>query len=65
MRLASGLCCLRRSGFAAELRSRGVDIERLDGDMLRGVFPTGFTRQERDDHIRRVGFIGSNGNRPG
>lgn len=35
-------------------------VERLDGDILRGVFPnTGFDRQERDEHIKRVGFMAS------
>jgi adenylylsulfate kinase len=37
-----------------------VDYERLDGDVLRGVFPnTGFSKEARDEHIRRVGFMAS------
>ena len=38
----------------------GTDFERLDGDVLRGVFPnTGFSKEARDEHIRRVGFMAS------
>jgi adenylylsulfate kinase len=45
---------------AGELRRRGLKVERLDGDALRSVFPmTGFTREERDSHVRRVGFLAS------
>lgn len=43
-----------------ELTSQGRQVERLDGDILRGVFPnTGFSRQARDEHIKRVGFLAS------
>jgi 3'(2'), 5'-bisphosphate nucleotidase len=46
--------------LAAELRDRGARVELLDGDAIRSVFPaTGFTRPERDAHIRRVGFLAS------
>ncbi|HEU5305660.1 MAG TPA: adenylyl-sulfate kinase, partial [Gemmatimonadales bacterium] len=39
---------------------RGVEVEYLDGDMLREVFPnTGFTRAERDEHLRRTGYMAS------
>jgi len=31
-------------------------VERLDGDTLRTMFPeTGFSREERDKHVRRAG----------
>lgn len=44
--------------IAAYLSEKGFDFERLDGDTLRGVFPsTGFSRTERDEHIQRVGFM--------
>jgi adenylylsulfate kinase len=44
--------------IANSLSVRGYDFERLDGDTLRGVFPsTGFSRAERDEHIQRVGFM--------
>jgi adenylylsulfate kinase len=43
-----------------ELRRRDLKVERLDGDTLRNIFPmTGFTREERDTHVRRVGFLAS------
>ncbi len=42
-----------------ELAARGVKVERLDGDAFRDLFPAGFTRAERDLHIRRVGYLAS------
>jgi adenylylsulfate kinase len=43
-----------------ELELRGVEVEYLDGDALREVFPnTGFTRPEREEHLRRVGYMAS------
>lgn len=43
-----------------ELERRGVEVEYLDGDALRSVFPnTGFTRAERDEHLRRTGYLAS------
>jgi adenylylsulfate kinase len=43
-----------------ELERLGKRVERLDGDVLRGVFPnTGFSREARDEHIKRVGFMAS------
>jgi len=45
---------------ADELRRSGVPVEMLDGDTIRSVFPnTGFTKDERDAHVRRVGFLAS------
>ncbi len=45
---------------AAELRSRGVPVEQLDGDSIRDLFPnTGFGKAERDAHIKRVGYLAS------
>ena len=42
------------------LDAMGVGYVRLDGDVLRGVFPnTGFSKEARDEHIRRVGFMAS------
>lgn len=38
----------------------GQEVEKLDGDVMRGFFPsTGFTKQARDEHIKRVGFMAS------
>ena len=40
------------------LRKKGLDVEYLDGDKVRAVFPQiGFTHGERDLHIRRIGFL--------
>lgn len=44
----------------AELTRQGLPLEYLDGDVIRDIFPsTGFTRPERDAHIKRVGFLAS------
>jgi adenylylsulfate kinase len=38
----------------------GLRVEHLDGDSVRTVFPqTGFTKEARDEHIRRIGFLAS------
>jgi adenylylsulfate kinase len=43
-----------------ELVRRGTDVEYIDGDALREVFPnTGFTRAEREEHLRRTGYMAS------
>jgi adenylylsulfate kinase len=43
-----------------ELARRGVPVEYIDGDALREVFPdTGFTRSEREAHLRRTGYMAS------
>jgi adenylylsulfate kinase len=45
---------------AGMLRAEGRRIEMLDGDAIRAVFPmTGFTRSERDAHVKRVGYLAS------
>ena len=37
---------------------RGQEVEYIDGDALREVFPnTGFTRGEREEHLRRTGYM--------
>ncbi len=42
------------------LSSDGYKVERLDGDTVRSIFPsTGFSREERNTHIQRVGFLAS------
>jgi adenylylsulfate kinase len=42
------------------LAEAGQAVEYLDGDAIRDIFPaTGFSREERDAHIRRVGFLAS------
>jgi adenylylsulfate kinase len=43
-----------------ELKRRGFEVEYIDGDALRDVFPnTGFTRSEREEHLRRTGYMAS------
>ncbi|HET7426702.1 MAG TPA: adenylyl-sulfate kinase [Gemmatimonadales bacterium] len=43
-----------------QLLARSVDVEYIDGDALREVFPqTGFTREQREDHLRRTGYMAS------
>jgi adenylylsulfate kinase len=55
----SGKSTLARRLFAA-LKERGLKAEFLDGDDIRKLFPeTGFSRAERDMHIRRVGHLAS------
>lgn len=45
--------------LARDLRERGIPVENLDGDAVREVFPTGFTREERHEHNRRMAFLAS------
>lgn len=41
-----------------EFKKQNLPVEFLDGDALRYIFPkTGFSREERERHIRRVGFL--------
>ena len=45
-------------GVRDALNERGLPVEYLDGDDIRRLFPeTGFTRPEREAHIRRVGHL--------
>jgi adenylylsulfate kinase len=59
----TGLSGAGKSTLAAaverELRARGMRTENLDGDVLRALSPTGFTRADRDAHVKRVGFLAS------
>jgi len=46
------------NAVAKALKERGATVERLDGDMIRDIFPgTGFSPEDRDRHIRRVGYL--------
>jgi adenylylsulfate kinase len=48
------------TGIYEALKERGLKVEHLDGDMVRNIFPkTGFTKEERDRHIKRIGFLAS------
>jgi adenylyl-sulfate kinase len=44
---------------AAELRDRGMRVEVLDGDEVRQTLSAGlgFSREDRDINIRRIGFV--------
>jgi adenylylsulfate kinase len=44
---------------AGQLRTAGREVEVLDGDELRRGLSAGlgFSRQDRDTHVRRVGFV--------
>lgn len=60
----TGLSGGGKSTIAKEVCERlsavGVPVEYLDGDAIRDIFPnTGFSRAERDAHVRRVGFLAS------
>jgi 3'(2'),5'-bisphosphate nucleotidase len=60
----TGLSGAGKSTIAAALTTRlvarGARVEPLDGDAIRDVFPaTGFSRAERDAHVRRVGYLAS------
>ena len=41
------------------LHERAVPTELLDGDAVRALSPTGFSRADRDAHVQRVGFLAS------
>ena len=46
--------------LAAYLKEKGVKCELLDGDTVRNIFPqTGFSKKERDEHVKRMGFLAS------
>src|ERR1700689_2727089 len=44
---------------ATDLRSRGVKVEILDGDIVRTNLSKGlgFSKEDRDTNIRRIGFV--------
>lgn len=44
--------------LVAELRARGLRAESIDGDSIRELLPqTGFSREAREDHIRRAALL--------
>lgn len=43
-----------------KLKSKSFKVDHLDGDTMRDIFPkTGFSKEERNSHIRRVGYLAS------
>ncbi len=55
----SGKTAISRQ-VAQELTRRNVKVEYLNGETIRDLFPeTGFTPEERDEHIKRVGYLAS------
>jgi adenylylsulfate kinase len=55
----SGKTAISRK-VAADLRRRGVKVEYLNGETVRDLFPeTGFAPSERNEHVRRVGYLAS------
>lgn len=45
---------------ADKLRQQGRPVEQLDGDIVRDVLADhGFTRDDRNAHVRRMGFLAS------
>ncbi len=59
----TGLPCSGKTTIAEvvekELRDRGLNVESLDGDEVRQHLSKdlGFSKEDRDTHIRRMGFI--------
>jgi adenylylsulfate kinase len=47
------------SAVDARLRDNHARVELLDGDALRAILPAGFSKEEREAHVRRVGFFAS------
>lgn len=47
------------SALRTELEARGEPVELLDGDLLREHFTKGlgFSREDRDENVRRVAFL--------
>lgn len=42
------------------LQEQDYEVEHLDGDVIRDIFPkTGFSRKDRTEHIKRVGYLAS------
>lgn len=59
----TGLSGAGKSTLAAAveraLHARAIPTELLDGDAIRALSPTGFSRADRDAHVQRVGFLAS------
>ncbi|MFQ6083050.1 MAG: adenylyl-sulfate kinase [Candidatus Aminicenantia bacterium] len=59
----TGLPCSGKSAVAdlvaEKLRRRGLKVERLDGDIVRQILTRdlGFSKEDRNENIRRVTFV--------
>ena len=59
----TGLSCSGKTtvsqGVAKELRKRGLKVEVLDGDVVRTNLSKGlgFSKEDRDTNIKRIGFV--------
>jgi adenylylsulfate kinase len=59
----TGLSCSGKTtvsrGVAEELRKRGLKVEVLDGDVVRTNLSKGlgFSKEDRDTNIKRIGFV--------
>jgi adenylylsulfate kinase len=59
----TGLSCSGKTsiseGVAAKLRAKSCRVEVLDGDVLRQSLckGLGFSREDRDENVRRIGFV--------
>jgi adenylylsulfate kinase len=47
------------TALAEHFRHETDGVELLDGDALRDIAPAGFSREEREAHVRRVGYFAS------
>ncbi|MBD3296446.1 MAG: adenylyl-sulfate kinase [Candidatus Omnitrophica bacterium] len=60
----TGLPCSGKTTLAdriyKDLKKKDLMVEKLDGDVVRGIFPRiGFSRDERNEHVRNTGFLSS------
>lgn len=60
----TGLPCSGKSTLAEEVFARlqalSLSVEHLDGDVVRNILPAkGFSEEERNNHVRQMGFIAS------
>jgi len=59
----TGLPCSGKTvvadGVAERLREKGYKVERLDGDIVRQSLTSdlGFSKEDRDENIKRVTFV--------
>jgi adenylylsulfate kinase len=60
----TGLSAAGKTTIATALSEKlvglGHRVQHLDGDLIRKIFPgTGYTREERDKHVKRIGHLSS------